>query len=262
MNLIKTFVATLCMASVTAFAAPTPTVAPPDAPLPETTLKRKGQAQPLDPAVPLYVTVLKNPKAEAIFHDIFRQRGYTLVSEPGPGVMVLTFGGALELSLPGARKRLLGLDEFVEDPASLADIADPSKSSAKGAMAAGSSAAINIGLLAAGVTNLASAIGGFGVGLGEATGAAGKFNRMLTGDSRGICIWPCHDWNMYSQTVVFVTEETTPDGVSTKSAITVGIKDETLYPSQLFQVALATLSSDLMGDPMPEVFAKIEEITK
>ncbi len=35
----------------------------------------------------------------------------------------------------------------------------------------------------------------------------------------------------------------------------VGAAHETLYPVQLFQAALGTLSADLMGDPMPAVFA-------
>lgn len=255
MKLRQICIGILCLASTAAWSAPKLTIADPQAPLPDATLTRKGLATKLDPSVPLYLTVEKNPKAEAVFRDIFAKRGYKMVDAPGPGVESLKVSGLLEVGMIKMRSRIFGLDDFVASPDALKDSMDPSKTYAKGATAAASNAAINVAMLAAGATNLASAVCGFGGALGDATGISGKFNSMLTGDPRGICIWPCGDWNKYFQTIAIMVEEVGPDGTNTTSGIKVFTKNETLYPVQLFQAALGTLSADLMGDPMPAVFA-------
>lgn len=256
MKLINTFAAACFIASVSAWAAPGPTIASPDAPLPESTLTRKGLMTKLDSSIPIYLTVEKNPKAEIIFRNIFTKRGYNVVNEPGAGVTTLKMEGLLEVGMIKMRTHFFGLDDFVDNPDAVKAAADPSSMYAKGHLAAASSGAINLTMLATGVTNLASAVGGFGTALGDATGVSGKFNQAFTGDSRGICIWPCDDWNKYFQTVVLEVEKTTPDGNTTKSGIKVLVKNEMLYPIQIFQAALATLSADLLGDPMPNIFSK------
>lgn len=256
MKLIQTGLVTLLMVSASAIAEPKLTIADPAASLPDTTLTRKGQAFKLDPAAPIYLTVEKNPKAETIFRDIFVKRGYTMASEPGPGVTTLKMAGMLEVGMMKMRSRIFGLDDFVDNPEAIKSGTNPSSMYAKGQLAAVSNAAINVAMIAAGVTNLADAVGGVGSALGDATGVSGKFNKLLTGDSRGICLWPCDDWNKYFQTVAMMVEETGPDGNTIKSAVKVATKHETLYPVQLLQAALGTLSADLMGDPMPAVFSK------
>lgn len=257
MRLKEFFVAACCMASMSVLAAPSATIAGPETALPETTLTRQGQAVKLDLSLPLYLAVEKAPKTEAKLKEIFAKRGFNLANEPGPGVTTLKIGGALDVRMIKMRARIFGLDEFVDNEDTLKAGIDPQNMYAKGQLAATSSAATNTVLVAAGALNLASAIANFGTALGDATGIGGKFNSMLTGDPRGICIWPCDDWNKYHQTVLLVVESTSPDGSTTKSAIKVFTKDEKLFPYQLLSAALGTLSADLFGDPMPAVFNKV-----
>jgi hypothetical protein len=253
MKLLTTFTALACLAvAAPALALQQPVIAKAEDPLPATTLSRKGQASKLDPAVPLYLVAESSPKTQVFLRNALSGRGFTLANEPGPGVKTLTIGFYMQASVIKMKPILFNIEDFIASPDTNGVAI---KSAEMDTASAVSNAMSETVMLATGITNFAAGVTGLASALINLSGIGGAFNEAVVGDPRGACFLGCENWNRYIQIVSLAVIESTPNGDIT-SLIKIVTKDEKLlYPTQLFQVALGTLSSDLLGDPMPQVFA-------
>lgn len=107
----------------------------------------------------------------------------------------------------------------------------------------GITAALANSALQSGLMNSIAASGNVVEALVNATGLGGKFNTLLTGDRRGICLWPCTYWNHSTQYLNLTMGRINikPEERKPYQQIAVGIYDDKLWPAELTNVGLLQL---------------------
>ncbi len=108
----------------------------------------------------------------------------------------------------------------------------------------------------------------FGAGLLDSvmslSGGRAWFNKMVSGDSRGFCLFNCADWNLFFQNVTVATVVTDKSGKQTVLKAEASMKDERLMPEPLFRTAMREATEQLFPaatQPMAAVPAPVSAST-
>lgn len=198
-----------------------------------------------------------SPKLTAELQKRFEDLGFkTATADPDVTIKV---GAVFSFQKPRAREQQLNFGRVVEQ-SNIAAVVQ--KEASNTTQAPG----VELGPLVQGLRGNLSANMVLGAGLVDSilsmSGARGWFNKLVSGDERGICLGTeemCKDWKKYTQHMRLGTLVVSKDGQRQVIRSEASTKNEELLPEQLFREGMGDLTSRLFPVSAPQETKPVPE---
>lgn len=197
----------------------------------------------------LHVEFDSSSKLSAELRERFQALGFTLAQEKADAEVSVKVMAGYFFQKPRAKQQYIDFGAVVEQ-ASKADIDRKADESTR-------VAGVELAPLVQGLRQNLSANMVLGVGLVDSvlslSGARGWFNKLVSGDERGVCLGTaemCKDWKKYVQRMRIAAFITPKHGDQAVIRAEASAKDEELVPDELFRASMGSLTGRLFPRPV------------
>jgi hypothetical protein len=199
------------------------------------------QALPSPPLLPngIWIEFASSPKLTSVYRAAFEARGYKLAESLEGASAHVIFQAGMQFVRPREKAQKVNVGALFNS-VKMNEELEAAKQTANEDRGA-TLRTFNISNAMLSSVNWwagATVVGG----LLDVAGVRAGFNRALTGDTRGVCLFNCDKWNKYAQDMVVKVTAETPV-ITTVGYVSTKTVDENLRPQELFDRAMAEVAA-------------------